>query len=42
MGTTILSINGRGHFGPTNQMIKLVKVDHAGQTELKWFTPMDF
>ena len=24
------------------KMIKLVKVDHAGQTELKWFTPMDF
>ena len=31
-----------GHFSPTDQNDQLVRVDHAGQTELKWFIPLDF
>ena len=42
--TTILSINGRGHFGRTEQNDQTGQSGppYAGQTEPKWFIPLDF
>ena len=44
LGTTILSINGRGHFGPTyqNDQTGQSGPPYAGQTEPKWFILLYF